>query len=55
MIGMGLILWFAAAFIAIIGLAVMFSGSVLWGILILVLAAGVGPGGWTFFKGHNRL
>ncbi len=55
MIRMGLILWFAAAFIAILGLAVLFSGHVLWGLVILVLAAGVGPGGWTFFKGHDRL
>ena len=43
-------LWIIAAVIAVIGIIVMISGSVLWGIILLVAAAVVGPGGYTIFQ-----
>ena len=46
------ILWILAAIIAVIGIIVLINGSVLWGIILLLVAAGVGPGGYSFF--HRR-
>jgi len=44
------VLWIVAAVIAVIGVIVLISGSVLWGIILLVLAALVGPGGYSIFR-----
>ena len=44
------VLWIIAAAIAVVGIIVLISGSVLWGIILLVLAAAVGPGGYSFFQ-----
>lgn len=44
------ILWILAAVIAVIGIIVLMSGSVLWGIILLVVAAAVGPGGYSIFQ-----
>lgn len=43
-------LWIIAAVIAVIGIIVLISGSVLWGIILLVAAAVVGPGGYSIFR-----
>ncbi len=43
-------LWVIAAIIAVIGIIVLISGSVLWGIILLVAAAIVGPGGYSIFQ-----
>ncbi len=43
-------LWVIAAIIAVIGIIVLISGSVLWGIILLVAAAVVGPGGYSIFQ-----
>lgn len=47
---MGFLLWIAAVVLAIYGVIQIFSGSILWGIILLILAAGIGPGGWSFFN-----
>jgi drug/metabolite transporter (DMT)-like permease len=44
------VLWIIAVLIAIVGVIVLISGSVLWGIILLVLAAIVGPGGYSIFN-----
>ena len=44
------LLWIIAAVIAIIGTIVLFSSSVLWGILLLILACLVRPGGYSIFR-----
>ena len=44
------VLWIIAVVIAIIGVIVLISGSVLWGIILLVIAALVGPGGYSIFN-----
>jgi len=44
------LLWVIAAVIAVIGIIVLISGSVLWGIVLLVVACLVGPGGYTIFQ-----
>ncbi|MDQ3475067.1 MAG: GPGG-motif small membrane protein [Actinomycetota bacterium] len=43
-------LWVIAAILAVIGIIVLISGSVLWGIILLVAAAVVGPGGYSIFQ-----
>jgi hypothetical protein len=44
------VLFIIAAIIAVVGLIVLFSGSVVWGIILLVVAALVGPGGYSIFR-----
>ena len=43
-------LWILAAIIAVIGFIVLISGSVIWGIILLIVAAIVGPGGYSIFQ-----
>jgi hypothetical protein len=47
---MGFILWIIAVILAIVGVVQLFQHQILLGIVLLVVAAGVGPGGWSFFK-----
>jgi hypothetical protein len=44
------VLWIIALVIAIVGVIVLISGSVVWGIILLVVAALVGPGGYSIFN-----
>lgn len=46
----GYALWVIAAVVAVIGLIVLISGSTLWGIVLLIAAALIGPGGYTIFR-----
>lgn len=47
------VLWVIAVIIAIIGVVQLLQGQVILGIVLLVVAAAVGPGGWSIFKGRN--
>ena len=47
------LLWVIAVIIAIIGIIQLFQGQIIFGIILLVVAAAVGPGGWTIFN-RNR-
>ena len=47
------ILWVIAVIIAIIGIIQLFQGQIILGIILLVVAAAVGPGGWSIFN-RNR-
>ena len=38
------LLWIIAVVVAVIGVIVLISGSVIWGIILLILAALIGPG-----------
>jgi hypothetical protein len=44
------VLWIIAVVLAVVGVIVLISGSVVWGIILLVLAALVGPGGVSIFN-----
>jgi hypothetical protein len=48
------VLWIIAVVVAIIGIIVLISGSVLWGILLLIVAALIGPGGYSVFRSRTR-
>jgi hypothetical protein len=44
------VLWIIAVLIAIVGVIVLVSGSWLWGIILLIATALVGPGGVSIFN-----
>ena len=44
------VLWVIAVVLAVIGIVVLLQGSIIFGILLLVAAAAVGPGGWSVFR-----
>jgi len=46
---MGLLLWIIAVVLVIAGIAALFRGQVLWGIVLIVVGLLVGPGGVSVF------
>ena len=44
------VLWVIAVILAIIGIVQLLQGEVIFGIILLVAAAAVGPGGWSVFR-----
>lgn len=46
---MGALLWLAAVILAIWGLVDLLQGQIIWGIVLLVAACAIGPGGWSLF------
>ena len=50
---MGLILWLIAVIIGIIGIVQLIQGQILLGIVLLIVAFLVGPGGYSIFRGRS--
>lgn len=48
------LLWIAAVVLAIWGVITLLNGSILMGIVLLVAAALVGPGGYSIFRPGRR-
>jgi drug/metabolite transporter (DMT)-like permease len=48
------LLWIIAVVVAIIGIIVLISGSIIWGIVLLIVAALIGPGGYSIFRRRTR-
>ena len=48
------LLWIIAVVIAVIGVVQLLQGQIIWGILLLVVAAAVGPGGWSVIGSRER-
>ena len=46
---MDVILWLIAAILVIAGIVSLFRGSILWGIVLIVVGLLVGPGGVSIF------
>jgi hypothetical protein len=46
---MDFILWLIAAILVIAGIVSLFRGSILWGIVLIVVGLLVGPGGVSIF------
>ena len=44
------ILWLIAVVIGIFGVIRLIRGDILWGIILIVIALAVGPGGYSIFK-----
>ena len=47
------VLFLIAVVVAITGVVQLFQGQMLFGILLLVAAAAIGPGGWSIFRGRT--
>ena len=47
------VLWVLAVIIAVVGVVQLLQGQVILGIVLLVVAAAVGPGGWSVL-GNRR-
>ncbi len=47
------VLWILAVIIAVIGVVQLLQGQIIFGIVLLVVAAAVGPGGWSVI-GNRR-
>jgi hypothetical protein len=50
---MSFLLWIIAVVIAIISVVQLLQGQIILGIVLLIVAAAVGPGGWSIFKGRS--
>jgi hypothetical protein len=48
------LLWLIAVVIAIAGIVALLRGSIVMGIVLLVVACAVGPGGWSIFKDDGK-
>lgn len=47
---MSFLLWLAAVVLAIIGIVQLLQGQIILGIVLLIVAALVGPGGYSIFR-----
>ncbi|MCW2787912.1 MAG: hypothetical protein JWQ91_523 [Aeromicrobium sp.] len=47
---MGFLLWIIAVALVIYGIITLFNGSVLLGVLLIIVGLAVGPGGWSIFN-----
>lgn len=47
---MGFILWLIAVALVIYGIVSLINGSILLGIILIVVGLAVGPGGWSIFN-----
>lgn len=52
---MGFLLWIAAVILVIVGIITLIKGSIILGIVLIVVGLAVGPGGWSIFnkRGSN--
>ena len=50
---MAFILWIIAVIVAIIGIVQLFDGQIILGIVLLVAAALIGPGGYSIFRSRS--
>jgi hypothetical protein len=47
---MGFLLWILAVILVIAGIVTLFNGSLILGIVLIVVGLAVGPGGWSIFN-----
>ncbi len=52
---MGFLFWLVAVALVIYGIITLLNGSILLGIVLIVIGLAVGPGGWSIFnRGGSR-
>jgi hypothetical protein len=49
----GFLLWAIAVIVAIIGVVQLVQGQILLGVVLLVVAAAIGPGGFSVFRSRR--
>ena len=47
---MGFLLWILAVILVIGGIVTLFNGSIILGIVLIIVGLAVGPGGWSIFS-----
>lgn len=47
---MGFLLWIVAVALVIYGIILLVQGSILLGIVLIIVGLAVGPGGWSIFN-----
>ncbi len=47
---MGILLWIIAVALVVYGIISLINGSILLGIILIVVGLAVGPGGWSIFN-----
>ena len=47
------VLWIIAVILAIVGIVQLLQGQIIFGIVLLIAAAAVGPGGWSVFRSRG--
>jgi len=47
---MALILWIIAVLLVVAGVVQLIQGQLIFGLVLIVLACAVGPGGWSVFR-----
>jgi hypothetical protein len=52
---MAFLLWVVAVILAIWGVVDLLQGQILWGIILLVLACAIGPGGWSIWGSRSNV
>lgn len=45
----------AAVILAVLGVLNLLDGDILWGILLIIAACAIGPGGWSIWGGNRRV
>jgi hypothetical protein len=51
---MGFLLWIIAVILVIAGIVTLIKGSIILGIILIVVGLAVGPGGWSIFNRGSR-
>lgn len=51
---MSMLLWLAAVVLVIVGIVTLIQGSVILGVVLIVVGLLVGPGGVSIFNGRGR-
>ena len=52
---MGSILWLIAVVVAVVGVVQLLQGQILFGIVLLIVAAAIGPGGFSIFRSRSSV
>lgn len=47
---MGFLLWILAVILVVAGVVTLIQGSIIFGIILIVVGLAVGPGGWSIFN-----
>ena len=50
---MSVVLWVIAVILAVVGIVQLLQGQIILGIVLLILACLVGPGGYSIFRGRT--
>jgi hypothetical protein len=52
---MNFLLWIVAVIIGIVGVVQLLQGQIIFGVVLIVIACLVGPGGYSIFRGRRSV